>query len=128
MKKRLLAVLLFAEVFALLTGCAGGRRNTTVNDVSRQDSTGFSSEYDYFSGERVYTIEVKEEPLDVKISVTTVSGKIAMTVGRAGYRPDYAGNTMETGAFTVTLSESGTYEVRIQAEAHKGGYAFAWGK
>ena len=38
---------------------------------------------------------------------------------------DYEGHDVQTSS-TVTLSEQGTYTIRVDADAHKGSYLFSW--
>ncbi len=49
----------------------------------------------------------------LQIEVVHEAGKIALTVsGKNGSEP-YTGNNLESGVFTVTVSETDQYEIRI---------------
>lgn len=132
-RKKAVAALLLCCLFLFLCACESGngnyQKNLTVNCISNQTATGFSSRYDLFSGERAYTVKVAEgETLAVRVSIQTDAGTLDMTIGQSGQEPVYSGHGMENGSFTVNLRASGTYRVLVRAERHRGSYEVAWGK
>lgn len=131
--KKAVAALLLCCLLLFLCACESGngndRKNLTVNCISNQTDTGFSSRYDLFSGERAYTVKVGEgETLAVRVSIQTDAGTLDMTIGQSGQEPVYSGHGMESGGFTVYLRASGTYRILIRAQRHRGSYEVAWEK
>ena len=127
MKKISLLLLLFIVLFGLL-GCTRGsgivRKSKEHNTPTKMSMT-----YEKFTGYRETEIKVDEdEPVDVLVDFVTEDGTIDAYISKDNDKVscDYEGHDVQTSSFTVTLSEQGTYTIRVDADAHKGSYLFSW--
>ena len=114
-----------------LFGCGRGNGNyhkvTAVDRVSSQTGTGISSEHKLLDGREQYTIHVPDgEEYAVRVSILNKNGFISLTIGKKDNEPVYAGNDMESGAFTVYLRDGGDYSVTIDAKSNEGSYSLDW--
>lgn len=127
MKKNSL-LLILVVLLTMLSGCTMG--SGTVKNASELNTpTKMSMLYDKFNGYKETQIEVKEnEPLIVAISVVTESGSIDAYIAKDNDTDncDYKGHDIQTSSFAVTLSERGSYTIRVDAENHTGSYSFSW--
>lgn len=122
MKRIFSFALTLALVMVFFCGC-DGVKELKVGCAEFRNGSGFGMSYELYTGEREYKIEVKDQPVALKIEIVTESGDFALFVGRDGFESDYTGNELETASFTVTLSETGTYKVKVTAKKHKGSFS-----
>jgi len=127
MKKMFLLTIAMLLGIALL-GCSRGSYSV-INGQELNSSTRFSMIYDRFNGfkEKDVTVEVGE-PMEISVSFTTISGKLDSSICRKDDSEvcDYQGNDVATSSFTVTLTDPGTYVIRVDADRHSGSYSFSW--
>ena len=127
----------FKELFSLLLLCllliaacaCQADKFVTVACVSKNTSTEKSATYSRFDGVRNYAFTVEEgETCAIKAAFTTEEGKISASIyekENPENRP-YEGNDIPTCEFTVNITESGKYVIRLEADDHEGGYSFRW--
>lgn len=113
----------FALAASVFCGCEAVNKELRIGCKEFNGKDGFGMNYELYTGERTYKVEVKDESVALKIEIVTESGDFALSVGREGFEPDYTGNKLETASFTVNLKETGTYKVRVSAKKHKGGFS-----
>jgi hypothetical protein len=126
-KKISLLLLLFITIIGLF-GCTRGsgvvRKSKEYNTPTKM-----SMSYEKFTGYRETEIKVDEdETVDVLVDFVTEDGTINAYISKDNdiSNCDYEGHAIQTSSFTVALSESGTYTIRVDADAHKGSYSFSW--
>jgi hypothetical protein len=126
-KKILLLSLALALLLAIL-GCSKGSY-WVIHGEEWNSGTRFSMTYDRFNGfkEKVFTVE-EGETIEVVVQFVTISGTLDISICRNDDSDTcfYEGNDVPTSTFTVTLSESGTYTIRVEAQRHSGSYSFYW--
>lgn len=116
--------ILIVALLAMFTGCGSG-----------QDAEQPSMNISFENGQTVYTgTEQRFYQLEdgqvgnLAISVTRESGSLNISVfpTAAPQQYCYRGTDIPTSDFTVTLSESGEYKVRIEADHFAGSYGLEW--
>lgn len=125
MKKNiLLTFVLF--IMLLSTGCTYGT-HFTIGSVENNTMNSMSMKYAKFSGNKNKEFTVKEgETIKVEVDITTESGKIDLYIESDKGETIYEGHSLETQNFTVNISDSGKYKVRLEAKNHKGSYTIKW--
>lgn len=121
-------VLLLISIILLLGLCSCNMGSyTTILSVETDNSSEKAMKYQKFNGYKTYTFKADEgEEVTVAVSVTSESGSLSAYIAKGGDKANavYEGNGIPTSEFTVTISESGTYTIRVDAENHKGSYSF----
>ena len=124
--KRTLWCALACLLLLALVSC-GTTGYVTVKSVESRNANGFSLRYEKFDGVKRETVTVKEgATMELKVSVTTEAGKLAISVEHKDGTVAYRGTELPTSEFSVVLSDAGTYTVTLTAENHRGAYAFSW--
>ena len=124
MKRILCGALACLLLFALVS--CGTTGYVTVKSVESRNSHGFSLCYEKFDGEKRETVTVKEgTTMELKVSVTTEAGTLAISVENKDGVAAYRGTDLPTSDSSVLLSDAGTYTVTLTAENHCGSYAFS---
>jgi len=132
MKLRIFLSAVTVAALLLFSGCGSqNRTDLSVNAHFDESPTRFAATYDYFSGIREHDIYVAAgKTVEVQVDVTTQDGTLHLSIvnedgdGSAAY----TGQALETGSFTVTLTEPGNYKATVQAEKHQGGYTLDWSR
>lgn len=113
--------------FILLLSClfmsCSANSYVVRNCIEKKTSNSFSSQYDYFSGNRKYSMKIKEDTT-VQVKFTSKSGMLKVKV----YNDDssyYEGNIDYDFDFTLNLKQ-GKYTVSFSADKHHGSYFFSW--
>lgn len=126
MKRRLvyicIAILLIFNLYSCNTGSC-----TTILSVETNTSSEKAMKYEKFSGYKIYKFNVGEgEEITVAVSITSESGELDAYIAKDNDKPNavYEGNNIPTSDFTVNITESGEYTIRLDAENHKGSYSF----
>lgn len=102
-------VLTLLFIFAL-SACTAGKGSIVILEDGR--GTGFTMELEKFNAENKCELSLAAGA-EVQVKVEREGGKIAFTVsGKNGSEP-YAGNDLESGTFTITVSETDEYVFRI---------------
>lgn len=123
--------LVFALIFILmlsLCACSKGSYTVLVGDETNQP-TEKAMGYQTFNGYKSYDFAVKEgEEVTIHVSIVTEEGEINAYIAKDNdvKQAVYQGNAIPTSDFTVTIKESGTYTIRVDAKQHKGSYSFTW--
>lgn len=126
-KTRTLFALLFVLLLSL-SACSKGSYTVVVGDETNQP-TEKAMVYQAFSGHKSYEFTVKEgEEITINVSVVTEEGEISAYIAKDNdvEQAVYEGTAIPTSDFTVTIKESGTYVIRVDAKQHKGSYSFTW--
>ncbi|MGN1207087.1 MAG: PKD domain-containing protein [Eubacteriales bacterium] len=125
MKRTLCCALACLLLFALVS--CGTTGYVTVKSVESRNANGFSMRYEKFDGVKRETVTVKEgTTMELKVSVTTEAGTLAISVEHKDGTVAYRGTELPSSEFSVVLSDAGTYTVTLTAEDHRGAYAFSW--
>lgn len=125
MKKVLLlaSILMFAIV---LGGCSKGF-SFQIGAIENNTKREMTASYTLFNGTKEKEITVDDgETVDIEADITTKAGSIDVYVYNENDEYSYEGHDIPTSDFTVTLSEPGTYTLKIETDKHKGGYSFTW--
>lgn len=94
------------------------------NCINHETSTSFSSQYDYFSGNKNYQININEDKKTIKVKITSLEGTLSVRV-YDNSTSHYEGNIDYDFDFTINLNK-GKYKVSLTADEHKGSYSFSW--
>lgn len=126
MKKKFFTSLIVA-LMLFLTGCTDSW--LIINGVTYNTPTLFSMRYERFDGHKEREIIVdSNETLIISVAVETISGKLDAYIAKDNNTEDcsYQGNDIQTTSFTVTLSQAGSYTIRVDADHHNGRFSFNW--
>lgn len=127
MKKISLFLIVLIILFGLL-GCTRGS-GIFVKSKEYNTPTKMSMSYEKFIGYKERKIKVDEdETVDILVDIVTEGGTIDAFISKGIEKDDYIYEEQDirSSSFTVTLSESGTYIIRVDADSHKGSYSFSW--
>ncbi len=114
-------------LFCIACNSANCTKSVKVGYVESSKTGSFSVQYKLFSGEKSLKITAEDNlPLAVKVSVTSQSGNIYMTIFKTGSQPVYTGNGIPSGNFTVYINEEGEYTVLVKTDNHQGGFSLKW--
>ena len=128
--KRTFAALLLAVMLLTLGGCEGALVSSgfTMMSVSTETGESFSMRYMEFDGMKQYRLRTKQDNTIVRVDVESISGTLSITVTSAGNRDElvFYKENLESGSFTFTVPEKGSYTVTMTADEHEGSYALDW--
>jgi hypothetical protein len=122
------SILSLLVITSLISGCTTGS-GSTLKSTELNTSTKMSMTYEKFTGYRQTKISVGENnPVTVRVNIVTENGELDAYIAKDNNRESssYEGNNVPTSSFTVTLSEPGTYTIRVDAKNHSGSYSFTW--
>jgi hypothetical protein len=127
MKKIAVCIAVLLLMLAM-TGCPRGSY-IVIKGVQTNTAHSMAMRYDRFKGHKTVTVKVPEgEVWEVYVDISTDSGEIGLSItGRDG-RSYYQEEELSTSSFTVTLEQAGKYDIRVDAEDHKGSYHISWGQ
>ena len=128
--KRAFALLLLAVLLLTLGGCEGALVSSgyTMMSVSTQTGESFRMSYMKFDGMKQYRLRTKQDNTIVRVDVESISGTLSIKVTSAGNRDElvFYKENIESGSFTFTVPEKGSYTVAMTADEHEGSYALDW--
>ena len=130
MKKSILSLCLSLMIMFSACGCVTGSHYTLMS-VENNTTTQMSMKYKKFNGYKQTKIKVqKDQPVEVKVDIESNSGTLDAFIRREDDENDFAfrGSDIKTSSFTVTLTNEGTYILRVDAKKHSGSYKFSWEK
>jgi len=114
-KKLLIFLLIISGLFALLTAC--GQRKFDGTRVATVDS--YRLDIKQMSGTDTHTLKLDAgDVLDIRFE--TEYGKLHMEIKSSDGSLIYTGNGEEATDFTVNISDSGEYSVRVEAKDARG--------
>ena len=132
MKKKLLTVIISLVMLLTLCGCEGALVSSgyTMMSVSTQTGESFRMRYMEFDGMKQYRLRTKQDNTIVRVDVESISGTLSIKVTSAGNRDElvFYKENLESGSFTFTVPEKGSYTVTMTADEHEGSYALDWSK
>jgi len=116
MKRNFLIILfLLLGLSVLLTACH--QKNFTGNRVANPDS--YRLDIEQMTGTDTHTLTLKAGDV-LKIRFETEQGELHLEIKAPDGTAVYTGNGKEATDFTVNISESGEYSVRVEAQGAKG--------
>lgn len=121
MKKFWMMFLLLALALSL-TACAGD--SARFSGSLTTDDLAFSSQFIELSDTLTSTLKLEDGDV-IRVEIVCESGELDATIGIEGAQPVYEGKQLQTGAFSVTVHEAGTYTVAVAGRKAKGSFAFA---
>lgn len=128
--KRPFASLMLAVLLLTLVGCEGALVSSgfTMMSVSTETGESFSMRYMEFDGMKQYRLRTKQDNTVVRVDVESESGTLSMKVTAAGNRDElvFQAENLESGSFTFSVPEKGSYTVTMTADEHEGSYALDW--
>lgn len=128
--KRIFAALLLAVTLLTLSGCEGALISSgfTMMSVSNETGESFSMRYMKFDGMKQYRLRTKQDDTIVRVDVESISGTLSIKVTSAGNCDElvFYKENLESGSFTFTVPEKGSYTVTMTADEHEGSYALDW--
>lgn len=94
----------------LLSSCAAPNGGIVI--LENPNGTGFTMDFTRFNAKNKCELSLADGDV-LQVEVTRDSGEIALTVsGKNGDEP-YTGNDLESGIFTIAVSEADEYVFRI---------------
>lgn len=127
MKKIAVCIAVLLLMLAM-TGCPRGSY-IVINGLETNTAHSMAMRYDRFKGHKTVTVRVPEgEVWEVYADIVTDSGKIGLSITDRDGHSYYQEEELPTSTFTVTLEKAGRYDIRVDAEDHKGSYRISWDK
>lgn len=117
MSPRIVRLVIFLSlamaVMTAVSGCTAPKAGIVI--LENPNGKEFTVDFREWSASSKFSLSLEKGDI-LQIEVAREEGKIALTVsGKNGSEP-YTGSKLETGLFTVTVSETDEYEVRITGE------------
>jgi hypothetical protein len=104
---------LFIAVMIAISACSAPKGSIVILDDP--DGTGFTMDFNKWNSEDKCELSLGSGDV-LQIEVDREDGKIALSVsGKNGSEP-YRGNDLESGLFTVTVSDTDDYVFRIEGK------------
>lgn len=126
---RSVAVILFLVFVAVsLAGCKYGD-NDTISDERGNMNIEFGEDGMIRNGTEYYTYQVERGYTGVvSITISKIAGRIDLDIYPTDRKEDkeYSGRDLDSASFSVILSVSGEYKVRITAKDFVGDYEIGW--
>lgn len=107
-KKRAIGIILISVL--LISACAAPKGGIVI--LENPDGTGFTMDFNRFNKENKCELSLAGGDV-VQVEVARESGEIALTVGGKNGSEPYTGNDLQSGIFTVAVSETDEYVFRI---------------
>lgn len=108
---------MMAAIVVAITACAAPKGSIVI--LEETDGSGFTMEFSQWSSKDSCKLSLKDGDV-LKIEVDRQDGKIGLEVtGRNGSEP-YTGSAVETGVFTVTVSDTDEYDIQITGKNASG--------
>lgn len=103
-------LLLLLAIIMAIAACSAPRGSIVI--LENPDQTGFTMDFTKWSSRNKCELSLNMDDV-LQVEVSREGGKIDLAIsGRKGSEP-YTGNDLETGLFTVKVSETDKYEIRI---------------
>lgn len=113
MKLVIFAGVLLITAMLVLSSCAATKGSIVI--LENPNGTGFTMDFKEWSAKNKCELSLNRDDV-LQIEVARESGEIALMVsGKNGSEP-YTGNDLESGIFTVAVSETDEYVIRIAGE------------
>lgn len=114
-RKPLIFLIIISGLFVLLTACGQLRFDGTRE--ANQDS--YRLDIEQMNGTDTHTLNLSEgDVLDIRFE--TENGKLHMEIKAPDGTTIYTGNGEEATDFTVNISDSGKYFIRVEAKDARG--------
>ena len=81
--------------------------------------------YENFNGSRVFREKFEKGDV-ISVTVNTKKGKLSIRIEQENQEPIYSGNITQDFSFKVNVDEGGSYNVKLNAEDHKGSFSLTW--
>ena len=126
--KKVIILLLTLSLGLGLSACSFGSYSVMMGKTVEK-TTLKSMTYSKMNGHKSYKIKLKEdEETLITTDIVTEKGTIDVTVTTDDDAQTviFEEDAIETSNFTITIPESGTYLIKIEADDHRGGFSFEW--
>jgi hypothetical protein len=101
---------LVIAIIVSISACSAPKNSILI--LENPNGTGFIMDFKEWSSKNKCELSLNKGDV-LQIEVVREGGKIALMVsGKNGSQP-YTGNNLESGVFTVTVSETDRYDIRI---------------
>ena len=122
--KRIILLVLCATV--LLCGCAASG-SFAKNSVESSTDASWTMSYEQLDGSKAMTVTLDDTmAAEFTVAIATDSGSLSLSITGADGTEYYTGNELPTSDFTVRADKSGPYEIRIEADHHRGSFTVSW--
>lgn len=101
---------LFIAIIISISACSATKGSIVI--LENPDGTGFTMDFKKWSSTNKCELSLNKGDI-LQIEVVRENGKIALTVSSENGSEPYTGNNLKTGVFTVTVSETDKYVIRI---------------
>lgn len=118
--KRIIALPVAALLCLFLTGC---QENSSFNGTKIADAGLFQLNYTLLNDQESASLHL-ESGQRLRVSIQQEEGSAEVTVGIQGKAPIYAGNGLESMAFTLNISETGDYLIAVKGRSARGSVSF----
>jgi hypothetical protein len=107
----------FIAIIIVFSNCSASKGSIVI--LENPDGTGFTMDFKQWSSKNKCELSLKEGDV-LQIEVEHEDGEIdLMIIGKKGNEP-YEGNNLKSTTFTVTVSETDKYDIRITGKKATG--------
>ena len=124
-KKALAASLIFAICFSCVATFSACSSYVVVGCIQKVREGEISMSYENFNGSRVFREKFEKGDV-ISVTVNTKKGKLSIRIEQENQEPIYSGNITQDFSFKVNVDEGGSYNVKLNAEDHKGSFSLTW--
>lgn len=108
---------LFIAIMIVISSCSEPKGRIVI--LEDQNGTGFTMDFKEWSAKNNCKMYLNKGDV-LQVEIVREDGEIALMVsGKNGSEP-YAGNNLQSGIFTATVSETDTYDIRITGKKASG--------
>lgn len=106
------SVTMMFAIFIMMTLMACSQAAGTIVILEKANGKGFTMEFNEFNAKNKCELSLMKDD-ELQIEVSCEEGEVALTIsGKNGSEP-YTGNGLQSGIFTVTVSETDEYVFKM---------------
>lgn len=118
--KRILSVIALIAIFLSLTACGAAKGSVSIEESA--NGSGCKIEFSQWSGSNKCELPLNKDD-ELQVEIVRDSGDIALTICGKNGSEAYTGKRLDTGMFTVKVSEAGECVVEITGKNATGSIA-----
>ena len=110
-------LLLAISIIFAVSACTASKGSIVI--LENPGGKGFTMDFKEWSSQNKCELSLNKRDV-LQIEVIHEDGEIALAVSGKNGREPYTGNNLESGMFTVTISETDKYDIRITGKGATG--------
>ncbi len=120
------AILIGLCLAMLLAGCTYSG-SFTRNSVENTTADTWTMAYEQFDGSKAMTVAADQDiAAEFTVAIATDSGSLSLSITGTDGTEYYRSSDLPTSEFVVRADKSGPYEIRFEADHHRGSFAVSW--